>query len=148
MKNKLRFLDFSNTKEKCKEEDVAFNVDYLIKELLDFGKSQKQDFKSGKDKKPKSTNLNDENIVPNDIYVPDEYKDVSLVKKNSNSSLKSIPSTVDLESSSKLPRKERKMVSCLFKILGIMILYGDFDIFVSWFSFKLTKLILNAAHDS
>ena len=139
MKNKLRFLDFSNTKEKCKEEDVAFNVDYLIKELLDFGKSQKQDFKSGKDKKPKSTNLNDENIVPNDIYVPDEYKDVSLKK---------IPSTVDLESSSKLPGKERKMVSCLFKILGIMILYGDFDIFVSWFSFKLTKLILNAAHDS
>lgn len=121
MKNKLGFLDFSNTKEKCKEEDVAFNVDYLIKELLDFGKSQKQDFKSGKDKKPKSTNLNDENIVPNDIYVPDEYKDVSLKK---------IPSTVDLESSSKLPGKERKMVSCLFKILGIMILYYLFHGFL------------------
>ena len=117
----LGFLDFSNTKEKCKEEDVAFNVDYLIKELLDFGKSQKQDFKSGKDKKPKSTNLNDENIVPNDIYVPDEYKDVSLKK---------IPSTVDLESSSKLPGKERKMVSCLFKILGIMILYYLFHGFL------------------
>ena len=121
MKNKFGFLDFSNTKEKCKEEDVAFNVDYLIKELLDFGKSQKQDFKSGKDKKPKSTNLNDENIVPNDIYVPDEYKDVSLKK---------IPSTVDLESSSKLPGKERKMVSCLFKILGIMILYYLFHGFL------------------
>ena len=121
MKNMLGFLDFSNTKEKCKEEDVAFNVDYLIKELLDFGKSQKQDFKSGKDKKPKSTNLNDENIVPNDIYVPDEYKDVSLKK---------IPSTVDLESSSKLPGKERKMVSCLFKILGIMILYYLFHGFL------------------
>ena len=124
MKKKLGFLDFSNTKEKCKEEDVAFNVDYLIKELLDFGKSQKQDFKSGKDKKPKSTNLNDENIVPNDIYVPDEYKDVSLKK---------IPSTVDLESSSKLPGKERKMVSCLFKILGIMILYGEFICFMVFF---------------
>ena len=102
MKNKLGIFDFSNTKEKCKEDDTPFNVDYLIKELLEFGKHQKEDFKSRKDKKTKSTKLNDENIVPNDIYVPDEYKKDSLTN---------IQSTVDHESPTKFPRKERRMVS-------------------------------------
>ena len=102
MKNKLGFLEFSNTKEKCEEDDIPFNVDYLIKELLDFGENQKEDFKTRKDKKTKSTKLNDENIVPNDIYVPDEYKKDSLTN---------IQPTVDHESPTKISRKDRRMVS-------------------------------------
>ena len=98
----MGFLDFANTKEKSKEEEIPFNVDYLIKELLDFGKNQKEDFKTRKDKKAKSSKSNDENTVPIDIYVPDEYKDASLTN---------IQSTVDHESPSKFRRKERRMVN-------------------------------------
>ena len=100
MNNKLGFLDFSNSKDKL-TEDVPLNVDYIIKELLDFGNYQNQDFKSHKGKKSFSSTSLEVSKNKNDIYVPDEYKE--------NSS-ENIQSPVDPKRRSNFARNDRRMV--------------------------------------
>ena len=100
MKNKLGFLDFSNSKDKLTEE-VPFNVDYIIKELLEFGNYHNQDSRSHKEKKSGSSTSLDVSGNKNDIYVPDEYKE--------NSS-ENTQSPVDPKRRSNFSRKDRRMV--------------------------------------
>ena len=100
MKNKLGFLDFSNTKDKC-TEDIPFNVDYIIKELLEFGNFHKNNLKTMKTKQTSSTNFLEVNNDTTEIYVPDEYK---------KDSSENIQSPVNSKSRSDFVRKDRRMV--------------------------------------
>ena len=113
MKTKLGFLDFSNSKDKL-TEDVPFNVDYIIKELLEFGNYHNQDFRSHKEKKSGSSTSLDVSGNKNDIYVPDEYKE--------NSS-ENTQSPVDPKRRSNFARKDRRMVCSrilMFNIASII----------------------------
>ena len=109
MKNKLGFLDFSNSKDKLTEE-VPFNVDYIIKELLEFGNYHNQDFKSHKEKKSVSSTSLDVSKNKNDIYVPDEYKENSSENIQSPAHPKRRPN---------FSRKDSRMVCSTMLMLNI-----------------------------
>ena len=100
MKNKLGFLDFSNTKERCKE-DVPFNVDYIISELLTFGTQKKQVLNTRSEKKTHSAIKNDIENVQNENNVFSDQK---------NNSTKNVPSLGTLPANSNCTRNQRRMV--------------------------------------
>ena len=100
MKNKLGFLDFSNTKERCKE-DVPFNVDYIISELLNFGNQKKQVLKARSEKKTHSAIKNDIENVQNENNVLSDQK---------NNSTKNVPFLGDFPANSNCTRNQRRMV--------------------------------------
>ena len=85
MKNKLGFLDFSNTKEK-NDDNKPLDIDLIIKELLDFGnETARKQFKSVKYKKKKGSAQSD-----NDISVPvtNNSKDNNISSRQSTSDVK------------------------------------------------------------
>ena len=101
MKNKLGFLDFTNTKERCKEE-IPFNVDYIIRELLNFGNHKKDESKSRTEKMTNSDIKNDIENVQNENNIIGDHEDNSM--KNDHS-------LGDFKANTDCSKNQRRMVS-------------------------------------
>ena len=113
MKNKLGFLDFTNTKERCKEE-IPFNVDYIIRELLNFGNHKKDESKSRTEKMTNSDIMNDIENVQNENNIIGDHDDNSM--KNDHS-------LGDFKANTDCSKNQRRMVSYQ-KLQDLIYLFG------------------------
>ena len=90
MKNKLGFLDFSNTKEKNDDEE-PFNVDLIIKALLDFAKeTEKRQSKRVKGKHEKGTSKINNEDVHISVPLANNSKENKILNHQSTSDIKTV----------------------------------------------------------
>ena len=105
MKSKSRFLDFSNTKEKCGDETLL-NVDLIITELLHFGAEKQQ--KKVKDKPTRITSCKENLLVIDSEASFSNTNSIDTLSSNDCSAADQKPR------SNSIPRSQRMVGYTLF----------------------------------